>query len=315
MRNGNVIVGEVKRLDRGLLEFSVDDINNRLQIKWEHVTRLTSVQQLEVELRDGTQYFGSLIEPAGDGELRIRTAEGDFDVELLDVVIIVPIKETIWKRLEGEISTGISFTKATDIAQFNLGGNVSYRRRISLTELGLNSIITSKSDAPDSTNSNLQLTHHRFFKKRWFYRGDIGASRNDELGIDFRGAIGGGVGRSLIQTNRAELLVSALILGNRENTNDGLETNNLELALDTGLGGYRYDTPKLELSSNLTVFLNLTTQGRYRVNFDGRFSLELMLKDLFWDIGQVYYRYDSDPSTRAEAKDDYGFVSGLRYKF
>lgn len=35
MSNGNVIIGEVKRMEHGLLEFSVDDIVNRLQIKWE----------------------------------------------------------------------------------------------------------------------------------------------------------------------------------------------------------------------------------------------------------------------------------------
>ncbi len=40
-----------------------------------------------------------------------------------------------------------------------------------------------------------------------------------------------------------------------------------------------------------------------------------LLKDLFWDLGQLYYRYDSDPSEFAASKSDWGIVSGLRYKY
>ena len=43
-------------------------------------------------------------------------------------------------------------------------------------------------------------------------------------------------------------------------------------------------------------------------------SLELFT-DFFWDITQLYYTYDSDPSREAIARDDYGIVSALRYKW
>ena len=53
LRNGNVIVGEVKLLELGLLQYSVDHIVGRLRIKWEHVLRLTADKQLDIELADG----------------------------------------------------------------------------------------------------------------------------------------------------------------------------------------------------------------------------------------------------------------------
>jgi len=65
----------------------------------------------------------------------------------------------------------------------------------------------------------------------------------------------------------------------------------------------------------VAAFVNLTTWGRYRINFDGRISIELGVADLFWDLSQVYYRFDSDPSLAAAGRDDYGFVTGLRYEF
>ena len=135
------------------------------------------------------------------------------------------------------------------------------------------------------------------------------------MGIDFRGTLAGGLGRHVIQTNRVHFLISTLLSGNREFTSDGQITNNLELVLDTDLAAFRYDTPKLELDTGLALFYSLTTENRYRVNFDARLSLELGLKDFFWDIGQLYYLYDSEPSDTALSKDDYGVISGLRYKF
>lgn len=315
MRNGNVIVGEIKKMNHGLLEYSVDDIVNRLQIKWRHVTRLTSDQQLDIELEDGASFYGILIESEADGELRIHTAFGTFDVERQSVVEITPIEATFWKRLDGDVSAGLNFHKSTDILQFNVGGKARYRRVKSQTDFNYSSVVNSGSDDTAKTNSLLQLTHFRFLKNRWFYRGDATGSRNDELGIDFRGSLAGGIGRRFIQTNRVHLALSTLLSGNREFTSDGQISNNLELVLDTDLAAFRHDTPKLDLDTRLTLFYSLTVDNRYRVDFDTRLSIELGLEDFFWDIGQLYYLYDSEPSNTAISKDDYGIVSGLRYKF
>ena len=313
MDNGNRFVGEIKMLEFGLLDLSLTDVKGRVRIEWEHVIRLTSNKQLGIELRSGQHYFGSLIESSADGVLRIRTDFGEVEIDRTDVVIIEPVKATFWKRLSADVSTGISFTKATDIVQFNFGGLVSYRTVRTLTNLGLNTIITAKS-GDTKTNSDLPLTHFRYFEDKWFLRGETGGNRNDELGIDFRGSLAAGGGRRLIHSNSTLVLVSVSLSANRELTSDDRRTNNLELVFDTTLMAFRYDTPKLEFNTELSVFVNLTTEDRYRVDLDGRISLEL-IEDLFWDIGQVYFRYDSDPSQTASSRTDWGIVSGLRYKF
>jgi hypothetical protein len=315
MDNGNVIIGEVKKLERGLLEFSVDDVKGRLRIEWEHVVRLTSDQQLDIDVGLGRFYLGSLIESSADGKLCIKTGAAELEVELVDVVLIAPIKDSFWKRLEADVTAGFSFTKASDIVQFNLGGSATYRTVKAFSNISLNTIITSKADSGEKTNSDLRASHLRFFKRKWFYLGSAGANRNDEQGIDFRGNLAGGAGRRLLHSNRSILLVSASLSANREYTSDGRKTNNLELAVGTNALAFRHDTPKLEMRSDLTVFVNLTTQGRYRVDYDGLASIELVIEDLFWDISQVYYRFDSDPSATAASRHDYGFVTGLRYKF
>lgn len=312
--DGNRFVGEIKRLDRGLLVLSLNGFNGDASVKWDHVIRLTSDKHMEIQLRAGERVFGTLIESSGEGALRIQTTTGSFETAVADVVIIDPIKDRFWRRLKTNVSTGFSYTKATDVLQFNFGGTVEYRKRRAAAALKMNSIINSKAQEKKKTNSDIQLYGFRFFSNMWFYRGGLTGSRNDELGIDFRGSVSAGLGRAIMYSNRRLFYVSTLLSGNREFTSDGGRTNNLELVLASGYDAYRYDTPKVDVEANLLVYLNLTSWGRYRISHDGLISLELV-KDLFWDITHLYYRYDSDPSTTASSKSDYGIVTGVRYKF
>jgi len=314
MDNGNVFIGEVKRLRKGLLEVTIDDVTNRLSIEWLHVVGVTTQQSHDIALNDGTHYFGVLREANEPGQLRIQTADGVVDVDLLDVVFIEPIRESFWKRVDGSLSTGLSASKSTNLVLLNLGVEARHRTVRTLTNVKLNSFSTLEPGGQLKTNSDFQLNHLGIRARRWLTRSTIAAGRNDELGINLRGGVGYGGGRAVVLSNRTNLWLSGLLSGNREYTNDGRQKNNLELVFDTNLLAFRYDNPRLELKADLSTFANLTTAGRYRVNFDGRISLEL-LKDFFWDVGQVYYRYDNEPSTEAESTSDYGIVTGVRYKF
>ena len=310
--NGNEIIGEIKYMDKGLLTFDVEHISNKLKIKWNHVVSLKSKKMLDIDTLRGS-YYGSLIEAKSEGELRIKTADNIVDVKLSDVLFIEPIKDTFLDRLEANLSTGISFTKATDILQLNLGGSVEYRKLESFTVLKLNTILTSKTGEKTKTNANLGLNYNHLLVKRWFYRGDIGFSRNDELGINLRSSLSAGIGKILLHTNRRMFSVAMLLSGNRENTSDGRRTNNLELVIDTKFHSYRHDTPKLDFRTDLALYSNLNVSERYRADWDARLSIELY-KDLFWDISQIYFLYDSVPSTTAASTYDFGIISGLRYK-
>jgi len=311
--NGNVITGEIKSLKNGLLDYSVDHMN-RLQIKWDHVVRLTANQQLDIETRDGVHRYGLLIDASADGKLRVVTAIGDFEVDVRDVLFLEPVRKNKLRRIRASVSTGVSYTKSTDVAQFNFGGAVRYRARKYMTQLSINSIVTTTEDDPGSTNSDAGVVYLRYLKNRWFARGDVNGSRNDELGLDFRGGLGGGGGQVLVQNQRMLFYMSGLLTANRENRSDGTAQNNSELAAITSYQVFRHDTPKIDIQLDLAAFLNLTTWGRYRIDFDGRVSIELV-KDFYWDVSQIYYRYDSDPAANAASTTDYGFISGLRYKF
>lgn len=310
---GGTFICEIKKLEFGLLDLSLDDLKNRAQVKWAHVIRLMSTHTFVLDIEDGRTAVGPLVEPAADEFVRVRTSEGDVEIHRDEVVSIMPLKDTFAEALIASVSTGISYTKSAAILQFNLGGSLEHNTDKRQTILDVNTIIT-KDDDITSADTAIPLTHYRYYKNKWFYRGDLAASQNDELGLDFRGSIGGGVGRRLIHVHDALLQASIMVTGNRENTSDDRKTNNLEGVVNVTLKMFRYDTPKVDFDLGVTGYINFTDWGRYRFSANSRFSFELV-KDLYWDLGNIYYRYDSDPSDFAASKSDWGIVSGLRYKY
>ncbi|HET8698831.1 MAG TPA: hypothetical protein VFO94_15185, partial [Gammaproteobacteria bacterium] len=72
MRNGDRLTGEIKSLDRGKLSFETD-ATNTIQIEWDHVAALTSLQNFEVTLDDGRIFFGSLLTGGDPSVLSLST--------------------------------------------------------------------------------------------------------------------------------------------------------------------------------------------------------------------------------------------------
>ncbi|MCK4350970.1 MAG: DUF481 domain-containing protein [Candidatus Krumholzibacteria bacterium] len=63
----------------------------------------------------------------------------------------------------------------------------------------------------------------------------------------------------------------------------------------------------------MQIFPNLTTWGRYRVNFNIDFNYEL-LNDFFLGLS-FFDNYDSKPPVAGTEKNDFGFTTSIGYKF
>ena len=104
--NGDKFTGEIKKLEFGKLTFSTDHMGT-LSIKWDKIIGLTSNAYYEVELFDGTIYFGAL----GDASLRWRmtmiTDSASFEIYRFYVVRILPIKGRFLARVDGAASVGL----------------------------------------------------------------------------------------------------------------------------------------------------------------------------------------------------------------
>lgn len=91
-----------------------------VSIEWDKVAEILSEKSMQVETTGGVRYFGQLERPPRDAEVTVRTTESVETVAIAEVVHITPIEHSFWKRIQGSLSAGFSFTKSSDVAQFNL---------------------------------------------------------------------------------------------------------------------------------------------------------------------------------------------------
>lgn len=100
----------------------------------------------------------------------------------------------------------------------------------------------------------------------------------------------------------------------RENVAGGLpseETWEAYAALEWGWSWY--DTPELNLTTQLQLIPNLTDSGRLRGEFDISLRWEF-IEDIFWQL-RFYDSYDSDPVVVGAEKNDYGVNTSLGWDF
>ena len=308
IRNGDRITGEVKSLSRGLLKYSTDDLGT-ISIEWDKVARINTTTILEVQLRSGRKFYGSL--GSGPGGSLVLGAD---TLPLAETVAMVPIEERHLSRLTGYLDLGFSYQKAHKTAQLSSGARVVYRAPTVETALELTTFLEDRDDAPRTSRFTGSLTERLFPANRWSAGVVLGYDRNDELDLAGRARLVGFGTRTLTQSNQAELRASAgLVLIREEYFSTDSTTGGVEGLLATAFRAFRYDHPKLDGYVSVQAFPSLSIPGRVRLQADLRLSYELV--EDFMLTGTVFDSYDSKPQAAGAEKNDFGTTLAITWTF
>ncbi len=314
LRNGDHITGEIKELKLGKLKYSTDDAGT-IFIEWDKVAFIRSKDTFELETAIGAEYFGSVDSDTINVAVLVLSGTDTVRLRFPDVVRITPIKSSFWTRLDGSsASLGFNYGKAGKVGRLNFNGDIRHRTRRVSSNLALNSILTFQEDKETSKRNSASTGIIRFFPGWWLAGGSLTLEQNSELGIDFRILAGGGGGRFLIQTNSSHLRVLAGFQFNQEWVTDAAESQaNLESFGNVNFLTYRFDSPKLDFSTDFTIYPNLTPVGRVRAEFKIDLQWELV-KDFFWNL-EFYDSFDSEPPSEDASKNDFGIVVSFGWTY
>jgi putative salt-induced outer membrane protein YdiY len=319
--NGDSVTGEVKSLEFGSLKYKTDSMGT-VEIDWEDILSISSNQALQIEISNGTRYFGNLGPASQIYNIAVESGELAQELSMSNVIRMTPIEtdERFVGRLEGSASFGFNTDKASDVMSSNLTANIRYRTLEYLVGFSLNSTITNQEtvsigdrrNAETTQAQSLDLNYQRFRDNRWYTDWFTTLEKNDELGINSRFSLGGGLGRYIVQTNKNQLSVLAGLVATRESfVGEESSTTNAE-----GKISISYLRRSLKPSSDITLTANvfplLEDLSSFRAESNLSFRREF-IEDLFFDIS-IRYSYQSDPTEGAE-KDDYGVVTSLGYSF
>jgi sRNA-binding regulator protein Hfq len=314
LTNGDRLTGEIKSLDRGMIRFK-SDATDTITIRWDYVAAITSEENFQVELDDGRRLLGSVDAGTEATDLRLLTGAAELELPTVRVVRMTPIEGRLVDRIDLGVDLGYSFTKASNVAQANIGIDFGYRSEQHLVSLNTNTARTLTDSDEASLRSNASFAYRRFRSgKVWDPVGLAQIERNDQLGIRRRRTAGGGMARWLVDTNERRLSFAGGLVTSSEDAVDveGKESS-LEAVVDFDLDWFRYENPEFDISAHLMVFERLSGSSRTRGNLDVDFRWEL-LSDFDWGFS-IYYSFDSNPETVGAENTDYGVVTSLGWDF
>lgn len=313
MANGDRLTGEIKQLERGKLVVGTDSMGE-IHIEWKDIARIQSSYEFQFEREDGTRVTGAIQDSPETDEITLVGHDAAFAFRRENIVRISQIEDSFWDRLKGSLSFGYSFTKASDVAQLNLGFRATHRTEIRSFTLDGSTITTSDSNSDATNRSDMSFTMTRFGRNRWFNSYLVGLESNDELGLDLRTSLGAGLGRYFMQTNNTELSAIVGLIGTSEQLSGNASSEqNLEGLLGMEYSRFVFDDPTVDLTASLATFPSITDAGRLRAQFDVSLKWEI-IKDLYWDLS-YYNTYDSDPPSGSLSTNDYGIVTSVGWSF
>ena len=313
MSNGDRITGDIKSLDFGKLKYKTDHAST-IYVDWEDIITLSSMSVFSFNLSNGERLFGSIDSSTIPGTVIIRQALGSRLIEMDDITLINPVKNTFWSRIDGNIEIGLSYTKASDIFQFNSSFNVEYKGKNFLTGYRSGTIYTTQPNKDDVRKFDLSLYGVRMFNNNWFAQISASGESNSELGLDWRMLYGGGAGHDFVRTVYSRFSGSIGIYYNGEKGADSATvTSSIEPAFGLSYKIIRYNVPKIDIYTAFNIYPSLTEKDRVRMQYDLKTNFEI-ISDLYFSVN-FYYSFDNKPRTEGAATEDYGLIGSIGYKF
>ncbi|MGE5276591.1 MAG: DUF481 domain-containing protein [Acidobacteriota bacterium] len=310
--NGDHITGEIKSYDEGRLAFNTSAAG-WLSIKWNNILSITSSKLIDVETIDGVHHYGTLAPSDPPGRLRIGSGPEGVTVSFFDVYDLAPVFRKFWQRWEGSLDLGFNYTQSSNLVQFNLSSDATYRMRTHQVVANFSSFFSRQEGVTAAERGSFALYYDRFLGNRWIAEAGIGLGRNIELGLKLRAGIGVAGGRNIVQGNQKLLTVFAGIIANREQPVDGEGKYNAEATVGARYSYFMYDFPKLTVSASVQTYPSLTEGGRVRLEASASVKREIV-SDFYLALS-VFDSFDSrDPSTGL-SKNDWGPTLSLGWKF
>ncbi len=313
--NGEVVIGQIQSMNLGVI-----NINSRgmgqINLNVDKIRTINSnVDTLRIETTSMAVYYGALRPTHENGKVYVVTEDGRYLVELKNINYMVSLHRRFVNNLEGNVTSGFSYSHSSGIGQLNVSAEVNYIRpkfelRLSATSMG--SIDTSRysRDRDEVTLSGYYNLHRKLY-----LFSTLDYQRNLQLSIKRRFQQTFGPAWKFVFNPSTQLIAFSGMSMNQELSTTG-EKQNLLIEMPFGLqfNFFKFSHPNLQFTSSNTFYLSFSQWGRIRYDNTNTLSWEI-INNLDLSIS-LYLNYDRRPPDNSNTgKIDYGIVQGFSYKF
>lgn len=311
LKNGDRITCEITTLNRGVLTISTDSLG-KVAIHWGQVDGLESPRTFTLQLASGERYYGRLIASAV-GTITVDLGAGaSATLAAADIVQIMPIGRSFWRRLDGTLDLGFSFAQANLDTRATLNGSITYRSQTRQLGASYASQVSTREDADREYRTDLHLNMSRYLATHWYAIAWGGFQQNDELTLDLRLVGGGGFGRELVHTNSRLWSIYGGAAYTRELYSGEPYDNSTEAVIGGNLDFFTPRSDKFSLTNRVASYLNVGGRRRMRLELQSAWRHEF-LADFYWSLNG-FESFDSDPPD-AQKQNDFGVNFAIGWKF
>ena len=313
--NGDVIVGELKSLDKGVATVETDYSDDDFTIEWDGIKKVFTQSSYLVTLSNGERINGK-VASSGDGMLKIIPETGSaVEIKPEDLVYLKSVDKGFWDRVYASIDIGFDLTKANNMTTFTTRSTLGYLANRWSTDFNFNTLFSSQDEAEDIRRTDGGLTYKYFLPHDWYLPVTVTYLSNSEQKLDARWNALLGAGKYLIHSNRAYWGVSVGAAYNHEKYTPVVDSASQIKSSWEGFAGTElnlFDIGDLNLLTNIKVFPGITEAGRWRVdfNFDLKYDLPL---DFYIKAGYSL-NYDNQPVEGASDV-DYVLHTGVGWEW
>jgi Protein of unknown function, DUF481 len=320
MKNGDRITCEVKTMDAGAVYVSLDYVDGTIAVNWSVIARLESTHLFLVELDDGSVHTGrisvrSIAET--DSVLMEVTQPGgpSITLEVSRIAGLSRTSDSFFGRLNGNLTSGVSFAKGNNTTTYNIASNVNYPRPRWSVAMTFNSNLSSSSGSSTSTRNQFTLVGAHLMRwNNWYYTGFGSALQSAEQQISLQANLGAGIGRYLKKTSNVRASVVGGVVYQETNYEASVTTATSEdlvgLMLLGTLNYVKFKRTTLTLT--IDAIPSLTDPGRFFFGSNASYFLKLF-GTVNWNLS-FYGNWDTQPPSGTSGN-DYGINSGLSWTF
>ena len=304
MTNGEVLIGEVKSLQKGVLVIETDYSDKDFQVEWSKVEQIYSPNRFIIALSDGSRLNGTINSNPKDSARVVIYESGSVRSPLIsDVVLMKSFDDDFIGRLSANIGVGVALEKTNNLKRFTTRSSLGYTGKSWGGNASVEAIRSFQDSIEATRRTDASIGGRILFQRSWFVFASANFLQSDELSLKLRSISEGGIGRYIVNTNKLYLGTGAGVAWNNEQFTDGQpQKNSLEGLLGIELN--LFDVEDFSLQTTLSVYPNITDQGRFRSDFKIDLSYDLPY-DFYIKLGFTH-NFDNRPAGEA-SKLDYNF--------
>ena len=292
-KSGEVIIGEIKSMDKGVVTVETSYSDSDFKIEWNKVQEVYTLHKFLISLKGGERYNGSIRATHPDSARLYTYDYGTVVVKLNDIVYLDEIDDKFRDRLYYSIDMGISLTRANNLKQFTSRSSIAYTARKWSLGGSINSLVSDQ-DGQDvkteRTDGNLVIRY--ILNRGWFFFPELTFLSNTEQQLELRTATKLGAGKYLFRTNRAYWnLTGGIAFNNEKFSNEEPDRNSREAFFGTNLN--LYDIGDFNFLFNGIFYPSFTESGRKRIDLTLDIKYDLPF-DFYIKLGGTL-NYDNQP--------------------